>query len=153
MRCWNICVNLLYVNNVRVVSRTENSLRDYGTWNYLPSIWIDNCMFYILYTVVDRIKRTECKFWIIFGFIYYVGNKLELFAVENVCRHRKYIFSMWNYEKNVFVHVCAYLFGWVALRLWTELSGQLENTVLGRKQCKETLSFSNVRYYCVFGEH
>ena len=36
---------------------------------------------------------------------------------------------------------------------WTELSGQLENTVLGRKQCKQTLSFRNVRYYCVFGEH
>ena len=58
-----------------------------------------------------------------------------------------------NYKKNIVVNIYTYLFGWMALRLWTELSGQLENTVLGRKQCKETLSFRNVRYYCVFSEH
>ena len=46
-----------------------------------------------------------------------------------------------------------FTFGWMALRLWTELSGQLENTVLGRKQCKQTLSFRNMRYYCVCSEH
>ena len=46
------------------------------------------------YTVLDRIKWIECTFWIIFSFICYVSNKLETFNVENVYRHRKYIFSI-----------------------------------------------------------
>ena len=48
-----------------------------------------------IYTVLDRIKwTTECKFWIIFSFICYVRNKLEMFDVENIYRCRKYIFSI-----------------------------------------------------------
>ena len=51
-------------------------------------------LFLHVYTVVDKIKWTEYKFWIIFSFIYYVRNQLEMFDVENVYRYRKYIFSI-----------------------------------------------------------